>query len=348
MTWVRKDEDFLRELKARQRFVEDEELDRFFLEDEEAGEIELYGVQPDRPRRFIYEEPATGFRIFLQPELSPEVDTPVEGFSWDAPLLDELVEQYRHYITDEAGLEAELEGRSLAPVGPTPPICVPIEDHLSNQRDQGRRRTCVAFASIALAEAGIDRQLGGLEEDLSEQDLHFKFYEEIGRSHALDRGFPARDAPSILQKTVLVQEDVWPYIREHNIVANDVEQERHQRPRPAPGPIPPEYKMRGFRLLGNQGSPETLAKNHRLLEVLISSGYPVVMEIGFGGVRKNGIFVPGTRKRGSHALLFGGYDASRQIFAAKDSANRSPVLFSYEMVAHHAVSGFTFERFTQI
>ncbi len=128
------------------------------------------------------------------------------------PIDEELSQFSDYYMQDEISTDESVVVEDEEVELP------PVVDHRPNQspiKNQERRGTCVAHASLGLLES-YDHIPG----DLSEQYAHYKFNEFLNRPHNFDSGLRTTDAARFLAHPDgwVCEESDWPYIPDQNTI----------------------------------------------------------------------------------------------------------------------------------
>ncbi len=197
-----------------------------------------------------------------------------------------------------------------------------VQSSVKNQRERG---TCVAHASCGCLES-----FPHIPDDLSEQYLHYKFNEFIGRSHDADQGLKTTDAAIYLARSAgrICEENQWPYMyqKDINLQVHDGvygppnEAEKHQA-----------FGITSYKIITDKGSVGDSIKNTRYLEALVYQGYNIVIGtwVSWDDKDNDGILDPvldgngDPIGKGGHAMLVVGYNRSAQYFIVKNSWDAS-------------------------
>ena len=167
-----------------------EAIDMEMAELEEQEEIEEWEVTLISPEDFDYE-----------PELTDE-DKEAEK------AIDEDMLQFADYFSAAPATRSETDAEASEMIASLP-NAVDRRSAQSNVKNQGRRGTCVAHASCGCLEA-----YRHIPDDLSEQYLHYKFNEFMGRPHNANQGLKTTNAAIYLARSDgrICEEAEWPYI----------------------------------------------------------------------------------------------------------------------------------------
>jgi hypothetical protein len=227
-----------------------------------------------------------------------------------------------------------------------------VVDHRPLQspvKNQGKRTTCVAHASLALLETAAV-----VPDDLSEQYTHYKFMEFLGRPHDHDTSIRTTDAAGFLARpdgrTCLEQE--WPYILEQSEVNKEVAAGTYQPPPAAAADQ--SYGFADSKLIGDSGLEGESIKNPRYLESLLALGFNIVIGVWASWEDENSrdVLCPlldddgQPLMGGGHAMLVVGYERPGGYFIVKNSwglgwGHAGYGYFDYDFIRACAKYGFT-------
>jgi C1A family cysteine protease len=299
------DVDLEEALTAGAEMVEGEDAEAIDLEmarTEELEEIETFEVTLISPEDFDYE-----------PELTAEDKKAEEVINAD-------MESFVGYFGDEAPV-AGAAGAGDEDTLATLPNMVDRRSAQSDVKSQRGRGTCVAHASCGCLEA-----FPHIPDDLSEQYLHYKFNEFLGRRHDADQGLKTTDAAGYLARPDgrICEESDWPYMTQDPI--NQAVHDGVYEP-PADAINNQDYGIISYKIITDKGSTGDSIKNTRYLEALVYQGYNVVIGtwVSWDDRDNNGILDPvldvngNPVGRGGHAMLIVGYNRSSQYFIVKNS-----------------------------
>jgi papain like protease len=302
----------------------------------EAFEGEEYAIGPPPPAEVTLIDPED---FDYQPQITGE---DVES----ARPIDDAVAPLRSYFAEDPGVRDEEE--SARPDSTLPPVV----DHRPSQshvKHQGERGTCVSHASLALLEAAAH-----IPDDLSEQYLHYKFTEFLGRAHNVDNGLRTTDAAVFLARpdgrTAL--EAGWPYISTQTAINAAVADGSYGPPAAAVNDQ--TYGYRTYKIIDDTGIEGDSIKNARFLESLLALGYDIAIGVwvSWQDSENRGVLRPVLDSqgapigRGGHAMLVVGYDRPSQYFIIKNSwgpgwGHAGYGYFHYDFIRSCAKYGFT-------
>lgn len=243
---------------------------------------------------------------------------------------------------------------SKAPTGGNVPVLLRV-DHRPDQsavKDQGRRNTCVAFASVAALEAGYRKR--GRTADISENHAYNLFMPYVGKTCHDDKGVPTWKAATWLNGRRICNEADSPYVSDEKAAGTDCATIQ---------PACSDKKTYGFAetipLFGMAGGAGVLSVNNtNYLEAFLDMGYDIVG--GFwltgtdwsDGTAESGVIdvqldSSGNPLGGSggHAMLIVGYDRPGSYFIIKNSygtdfGHAGYAHVSYEYMQTYAKYGF--------
>jgi Papain family cysteine protease len=302
----------------------------------EAFEGEEYAIGPPPPVEVTLIDPED---FDYQPQITGEDEE-------SARPIDDAVAPLREYYSEDPGVRDEEEG--ARPDSTLPPVV----DHRPSQshvKHQGERGTCVSHASLALLEAA-----GHIPDDLSEQYLHYKFTEFLGRPHDVDNGLRTTDAAPFLARrdgrTAL--ESAWPYISTQTAINSAVADGSYGPP--AAAVDDQTYGYRAYKIIDDMGIEGDSIKNARFLESLLAVGYDIAIGVwvSWQDSENRGVLRPVLDSqgapigRGGHAMLVVGYDRPSRYFIVKNSwgpgwGHAGYGHFHYDFVRSCAKYGFT-------
>lgn len=197
-------------------------------------------------------------------------------------------------------------------------------DHRSDQspvKHQCTRGTCVAHASCGVLEA-----FDHIPDNLSEQYLHFKFNEFLGRPHNLDQGIKTTNAAKYLARNDgrICLEAEWPYICNQSGVDSQVAAGTYAPPVDAVNNQ--TYGVKYYKIIADNGLVGESIKNTRYLESLIYLGYHIVIGtwVAWQDTDNDGILEPRFQNgnpihNAGHAMLVVGYNKAQNYFILKNS-----------------------------
>jgi len=279
-----------------------EAIDAEMAEAEELEEIEEFEVTLISPEDFDYTPKLTKKDKDAEKEINKE-----------------MAELSSYYDRDTGGSdEAPVDESDMAASLPN------VVDHRSlqsNVKNQGGRGTCVAHASCGCLEA-----YSHIPDDLSEQYLHYKFNEFIGRPHNANQGLKTTNAAIYLARSDgrICEESDWPYMTQAQI--NAAVKANNYAP-PADAVNNQDYGISSYKIITDKGTTGDSIKNTRYLEALVYQGYHVVIGtwVSWDDRDNNGILDPVLDSngnpigRGGHAMVVVGYNRSSQYFIVKNS-----------------------------
>jgi C1A family cysteine protease len=274
---------------------------------EEVNEYEISEVVLLSPEEFDYEPEITeSDRAAAKP--IDEALSALQGYYAEDQLALNGERAFSDQEAEQAGLPASIDHRSTQ--GPI--------------KSQGTRGTCVAHASVALLESFLH-----IPDDLSEQYVHYKFNEFIGRPQNRDQGLRTTDAAGYLARqdgrTCLEAE--WPYIPLQATIDTLVSSGTYGPPAAARANQSFGYGSGAYKIIPDRGERGESIKNTRYLEALLYQGYnPVIGTwVSWDDKDNNGILDPVLDSsgkpigEGGHAMLLVGYNRSEQYFIVKNS-----------------------------
>ncbi len=266
---------------------------------EELEELEVTLISPDD---FDYEPVLTPEDKEAEKAINADMEQFVGYFGGEAPLVD-----------DAASGDAEI----LA----TLPNSVDRRSSQSNIKNQRGRGTCVAHASCGCLEAFTH-----IPDDLSEQYLHYKFNEFMGRRHDADQGLKTTNAAIYLTRSDgrICEEADWPYTTQ-NTIDQAVRDSVYAPPTNAVNNQ--DYGVNSYKIITDKGTTGDSIKNTRYLEALVYQGYNVVIGtwVSWDDKDNNGVLDPVLDSNGNpvgqggHAMVVVGYNRSNQYFIVKNS-----------------------------
>jgi C1A family cysteine protease len=279
-----------------------EAIDVEMARTEELEEIEIFEVTLISADDFEYE-----------PELTSEDKKAEEAINAD-------MEQFVGYFGGEAQVADDAapgDEDTLA----TLPNMVDRRSAQSNVKNQGGRGSCVAHASCGCLEA-----FPQIPDDLSEQYLHYKFNEFMGRRHDANQGLKTTNAAGYLARPDgrICEEADWPYMTQGAI--NRAVRDGVYGP-PADAINNQDYGIISYKIITDKGTTGDSIKNTRYLEALVYQGYNVVIGtwVSWDDKDNNGILDPVLDSngnpvgRGGHAMVVVGYNRANQYFIVKNS-----------------------------
>ena len=301
---------------------------------EETEENEIVEITLISPEDFDYE---------------PEVtDTDQKA----AKSIDKAMSRFENYyqqdpVTPDEDAAVDAEALELPP----------MVDHRPNQspiKYQGRRGTCVAYASLGLLESHDH-----IPDDLSEQYAHYNFNESLGRKHDINMGLRTTDAARILARPngMVCEESHWPYISNQNTINQMVSNGTYKPPEEAEKNAIYGYGPEAYKIITDKGLSGKSIKNTRYLESLLCQGYDIVIGIWVSWDDRNndGILDPVLNERGApvgfggHAMLVVGYNRPEQYFIVKNSWGRGwghdgYAYFHYNLIRSCFKYGFVVDK----
>lgn len=299
------DEDFEKRMKAASftRGSEHaEEIDMEMAETEKIEEIQEVEVTLISPEDFDYE-----------PELT-KADKEAEK------AIDKEMGKLSSYFEPKAATRGET-GAGDMEMAAQLPNSVDHRSAQSNVKNQGGRGTCVSHASCGCLEAYTH-----IPDDLSEQYLHYKFNEFIGRPHNSDSGLKTTDAAIYLSRNDgrICEEQDWFYMTQNAI--NSAVAAGTYAP-PAAATSNQDYGISSYKIITDKGTAGDSIKNTRYLEALLYQGYNIVIGtwVSWDDKDNNGILDPVLNSsgnpvgQGGHAMLVVGYNRASQYFIVKNS-----------------------------
>ena len=279
-----------------------EAIDAEMAEAEELEEIEEFEVTLISPEDFDYAPKLTKKDKDAEKEINKEMAKLSSYFNQDTSSSDEA-------SLDESDMLASL------------PNSVDHRSLQSNVKNQGGRGTCVAHASCGCLEA-----YSHIPDDLSEQYLHYKFNEFIGRPQNANQGLKTTNAAIYLARSDgrICEESDWPYITQAQI--NAAVAANSYAP-PADATNNQDYGISSYKIITDKGTTGDSIKNTRYLEALVYQGYNVVIGtwVSWDDRDNNGVLDPVLNSsgnpigRGGHAMVVVGYNRSSQYFIVKNS-----------------------------
>jgi hypothetical protein len=260
-----------------------------------------------------------------------------------APDIDPMVSRYRDYIESNA---LSARGRSFAGTFTKPRRAVDNRRANEPVRDQARRRTCVAFASVAALE-----RLANVS-DLSEESAYHDFVLQCGLNCCKDPDVITTDAVVFLQARGVPVESEWRY---DDDAPGCVKRSICGLPHQPTLAMTRLYGIDDVLVIGRQQGPSSI-NNTAYLESLIDDGHDIVLGmfvVGINETTAQGIIKvhcnPDTHEpycpSAGHALLLLGYDADQGYFIAKDSrgtgwGHNGYLYLSYDYIRAYAKYGF--------
>jgi C1A family cysteine protease len=239
--------------------------------------------------------------------------------------IDEELSQFSDYYTQD-----EISTDESVVVEDEEVELPPVVDHRPNQspiKNQGRRGTCVAHASLGLLES-YDHIPG----DLSEQHAHYKFNEFLNRPHNLNSGLRTTDAARFLAHPDgrVCEESDWPYIPDQNTINQMVQNGSYNPPEGCKDKAVYGYGTEAYKIITDRGLNGESIKNPRYLESLLHKGYNIVIGtwVSWDDKDNNGILDPVLDSKGNpigmggHAMLVVGYNRPSECFIVKNSWGR--------------------------
>ncbi|HYQ55758.1 MAG TPA: C1 family peptidase [Draconibacterium sp.] len=199
-----------------------------------------------------------------------------------------------------------------------------VIDHRSEQspvKNQYSRGTCVAHASCGVLEA-----FDHIPEDLSEQYLHYKFNEFIGRPQNADQGLKTTDSAKYLARNdgKICLESEWPYLSTQAQVNSLVSAGNYGPSAEASGNQ--TYGVKYYKIIQDNGLAGESIKNTRYLEALLYQGYNIVIGtwVAWQDTDNDGILEPRFSNgnpiySGGHAMVVVGYNKIKNYFIVKNS-----------------------------
>lgn len=277
-------------------------------------------------------------------------------FDYDLEVTPEAVERSRSIdqkIPERVRAAAASAADADVPAGPGAPP--PAVDHRwlqSPVKDQGKRGTCVAHASLAALEA-----FAHIPEDLSEQHAHYKFMEFEGKPHHVDSGIRTTDAARYLAKPNgrVCHEVNWSYIPDPAEIATLVSSGIYGPPSAASADE--KFGIGAYKLIPDLGLSGESIKNPVFLESLLALGFDVVFGawVSWDDLNGDGILeaILGSDGQplgaGGHAMLMVGYDRPGQYFIVKNSwgadwEHGGYGYFHYDVIRSCLKYGFVVDR----
>jgi C1A family cysteine protease len=248
-----------------------------------------------------------------EPELTPE-DMEAEK------AINEEMEQYAGYFSGEAPDAGETSFGD-GEMAVTLPNSVDRRSAQTAVKSQRGRGTCVAHASCGCLEAFTH-----IPDDLSEQYLHYKFNEYLGRRHDADQGLKTTNAAGYLarQDGRICEEADWTYMLQHEI--DQAVRDGVYGP-PDDAVNNQDYGITNYKIITDKGTTGDSIKNTRYLEALVYQGYNVVIGtwVSWDDRDNNGVLDPVLDVHGNpvgeagHAMLVVGYNRSNQYLIVKNS-----------------------------
>lgn len=263
-----------------------------------------------------------------------------------ATTIDEAVAPLREYFVEDLGMGDE---EQAAAPNATLPVVVDHRPQQSHVKHQGERGTCVSHASLALLEAA-----GHIPDDLSEQYLHYKFTDFLGRPHDVDNGLRTTDAAVFLARSDgrTCLEAAWPYISTQTAIKAAMAAGSYAPPSAAVNDQ--TFGYRAYKIIGDAGTEGESIKNARFLESLLALGFDIAIGVwvSWQDAENRGVLRPVLDTdgkpigRGGHAMLVVGYDRPSQYFILKNSwgpgwAHAGYGYFHYDFIRSCAKYGFT-------
>jgi C1A family cysteine protease len=299
------DVDIERALSAAPDITESEDAEAIDVEmaqAEELEEVEESEVTLIAPDDFDYE-----------PQLTQE-DKEAEK------AIDEDMRKFASYFNGDATTVGEAASEASDMIASLPNT-VDHRTSQSNVKNQGGRGTCVAHASCGCLEA-----YNHIPDDLSEQYLHYKFNEFMGRRHDANQGLKTTEAAKYLARPDgrICEEAEWPYMTQ-GAINSAVAAGTYSPPNDAANNQ--DYGITSYKIITDKGTTGDSIKNTRYLEALVYQGYNVVIGtwVSWDDKDNNGILDPvldnngNPVSRGGHAMVVVGYNRSSQYFIVKNS-----------------------------
>jgi hypothetical protein len=231
-----------------------------------------------------------------------------------------VLKKYKNYLSGKAGKE--------------PPKKVNHKLQETGVRNQGRRGTCAAFATVA----GMERLYKNPRLNLSEQDAWYAIKGPPGSDEGYcDGGAFIFDVAEALKKTAIAPENKWRY--QSTVKQANCDKWSESRPRKAKKAA--RYKIKSFEKVYRGQALESdegaFINNPKHVEAILASGYDVVIDVGVAGtgwssknarkiidveLDENSEPLEPVGQDGSHqyhALLIVGYNRSKEYFIVKNS-----------------------------
>lgn len=277
-------------------------------------------------------------------------------FDFDPEIDDEDAESEKVINTETAKFKSyyeidELDSTNESSMVDSESMGLPsVIDHRSGQspvKNQFTRGTCVAHASC-----GVLESFDHIPDDLSEQYLHYKFNEFLGRPHNRDQGLKTTDATKYLSRSDgrISLESEWPYIPNQSTVNSQVTAGTYAPPSDATGNQ--RYGIKYYKVITDKGLTGESIKNTRYLESLVYQGYDIVIGtwVAWQDTDNDGILEPRFQNgnpiyRGGHAMLVVGYNKAQAYFIVKNSwgagwGHSGYAYLSYDYVRTYFKYGF--------
>ncbi len=207
------------------------------------------------------------------------------------------------------------------------PLVVDHRTRQSSVKDQGRRGTCVAHASLALLES-----YEHIPDDLSEQCAHYKFVEFVKGRHDYNVGIRTIDSACFLARDdgKVCEENDWPYICNQETINQMVCNGTYGPPCLLGEKAIYGYEANKYKIITDNGLNGESIKNTRYLEALLSQGYDIVIGtwVSWDDKDNDGVLEPVLDPNnrpigmGGHAMLVVGYNRPSQYFIVKNSWGR--------------------------
>ncbi len=250
---------------------------------------------------------------------------------------------------------SHIQAFAFGPASKATAAIPPVIDHRANQspvKDQGKRGTCVAFASVAGLEAGYRKR--GVDVDLSENHAYNVFMPFVGNTCHDDKGVLTYKSAGWLRGGKVCAESKSPYISDEKTPGSDCSIIQNACK---------DNRRYGFSdtlpLFGMQGGAGNLSINNtNYLEAFIDAGSDIVA--GFwltgsdwsDGTAESGIIdvqVDGAGNpiggEGGHAMLIVGYNRLLGYFIIKNSwgtdfGHGGYAYVTYEYIQTYAKYGY--------
>ena len=216
----------------------------------------------------------------------------------------------RDYIIKSISLTSSSTKSSL-------PVAVDLSKWCTPVKDQGNIGSCTAFAGSAMMEYFFKRNTGTgtTNTDFSEKFIYYATRVNVqGWPANEDSGCYLRDTLKCVTNYGAAQESSFPYLLDGQAQSN-----YSQSPPPSVYKEALNYKVSQYATIGSTNTPAALIN----LKTLLSNGSAFV-----GGImcysnfynNVNGVIPnPSGSIIGGHAILFVGYDDSKQLFKFKNS-----------------------------
>lgn len=286
------------------------EADMVGSEDPEAIEVEMAEIEELEQIEELEVTLISPDDFDYEPELTTE-DKKAEK------AINEDMEKFAGYFDDATGADEETATEMAASL----PNSMDRRAQQSGVKNQGGRGTCVAHASCGCLEAFTN-----IPDDLSEQYLHYKFNEFMGRAHNADQGLKTTNAAPYLTRSDgrICEEVEWPYMTQGQI--NSAVAAGSYAP-PSDAVANQDFGITSYKIITDKGTVGDSIKNTRYLEALVYQGYNVVIGtwVSWDDKDNNGILDPildnngNPVGRGGHAMLVVGYNRANKYFIVKNS-----------------------------